>query len=134
MNILQDIKTAVKLTGEIRKARKAGACAVQIRPVYTVPCVTFGAAYANTIEFGLTWELGRDIDLAVRGVFKGFPYEVQRWLELDPEGPGAWAERARFWQRELRPALPPKTYHAVMVLFVNWYAHCLRMDQEKKTQ
>lgn len=50
MQIFQDIKTAVKMTGEIRKARKAGADAVQIKPVYTVPCVVFQPAYLNTLE------------------------------------------------------------------------------------
>ena len=127
---MRDIQTAVKLTGEIRKARKAGANAVQIRPMYTVPCVTFGPAYANTVEFGLTWNLPRDTDLAVRKVFKALPYETQRWLEFTPRGAVGWVERARFWQRELRSVLPPKSYHAVMALFANWYAHCLRMRKE----
>lgn len=36
-NIFTDIAAAVKLTGEVRKARKAGADAVQIKPVCTVP-------------------------------------------------------------------------------------------------
>lgn len=129
-NIFRDIQTAVKLTGEIRKARKAGASAVQIRPMYAVPCVTFWPAYANTVEFGLTWKLDRDTDRAVREVFNGLPYEVQRQLEFTTEGPGAWVKRARFWQRELRSVFPPKTYHAVMALFANWYAHCLRMRNE----
>lgn len=117
-NILEAVKPAVKLTGEIRKARKAGASAVQIRPM---------PAWVNTIEGCQTHELGRDIDRAVMEVFKGLPYEVQRRLEFTPEGPGAWVKRARFWQQELRPVLPPKTYHAVMASFASWYARCLRM-------
>lgn len=130
MNILRDIQTAVKLIGEIRKAEKKGASAVQIKPVYTVPCVTFKPTWCNTIENSLTWKLGRDTNRAVMEVFKGFPYEVQRRLGFTPKGQGAWVERARFWQQELRPILPPRTYHAVMALFVNWYAHCLRMRKE----
>ena len=42
MKILQDIATAVRLTGEVRKARKTGASGVQVKPVYTVPAVRFG--------------------------------------------------------------------------------------------
>ncbi len=129
-NILRDIKTAMKLTSEIRKARKAGASVPQIRPVYKVPLVDHMPAWRNTIESGLTWELGRDTDRAVMGVFNGLPYEVQRRLEFPPDEPMAWAARARFWQQELRPVLPSKTYHAVMALFANWYAHCLRMRKE----
>lgn len=41
-NIFTDIATAVKATAEIRKARKAGADAVQIKPVYTVPMLKTG--------------------------------------------------------------------------------------------
>lgn len=131
---MRDIQTAVKLTGEIRKARKAGASAVQIRPMYKVPFVDLKPAWCNTIESGLTWELSRDTDRAVMEVFDGLPYEVQRQLEFTPEGPGAWVERARFWQRELRSVLPPKTYHAVMALLANWYAHRLRMRKEAQVR
>lgn len=128
MQILQDIKTAVRLTSAVRTARKAGADAIQVTPVFTVPRVTFAPAYYNTIEGCLTHRLGHDINRAVMDVFKGLPYETQRQLEFTPEEPGGWAERARFWQRQLKPALPPKNYHSVMALFINWYAHCLRRE------
>lgn len=127
MNILQDIKTAIKITGEVRKARDAGADAIQIKPVYTVPCVRLGPAYYNTVEGCQTDKLGRDIDRAVMEVFKSLPYKTQRWLEFTPDEPGGWVERARFWQQQLKPVLPPKMYHSVMVVFIGWYAHCLRM-------
>lgn len=130
MQILQDIKTAVKLTGEIRKARKAGASAVQIKPVYTVPCITLKPAYLNTVEGCQTHKLGRDTDRAVMEVFKSLPYEVQRRLEHTPDEPGGWVERARFWQKQLRPVLPPEMYHEVMVLFIGHYARCLRRRKE----
>ena len=130
MNILRDIQTAVKLTSKIRKARKAGADAIQIRAVRQVPLVSLKPAWLNTIEGRLTWKLGPEINRAMMEVFEGFPHEVQRQLEFTPEGPGAWADRARFWQRKLKPALPPKSYHVVMVLFCHWYAHCLRMRME----
>ncbi len=126
MKILQDIKTAASIFGEVRKARKNGASAVQIKPVYAMPRVTFKPAYMNTIEGCQTWKLGRDVDRAVREVFESFPCEVQRRLEFAPEKSGEWVERARFWQQHLKPALPPKMYHAVMRLFISWYAHCLR--------
>lgn len=119
-----DIKTAVKVTGAIRKARKTGADAVQIRPVYTVPVVTLAPSYYNTIEGGKTHNLGPGIDRAVIEVFKSLPYETQRRLERDEMG--GWAERARFWQQQLKPVLPSDQYHKVMILFIRWYAQCLR--------
>ena len=132
MTILQDIKTAVKMTGQIRKARKAGADAVQIKPVYTIPCITLGPAYYNTMEGCLMHRLGRKADCAVKEVFKNLPYETKRRLEFTPEKPGKWVERAHFWAGELEPVLPSGMYHKVMALFTGWYAHCLRMRKEAK--
>ena len=131
MNIFQDIKTAVELTGEIRKARKDGASGVQIRPVYTVPVVELKPCYMNTMEAGQTWKLGRDTDRAVMELFQRLPYETQRRLEFTPKKPGEWVERAKFWQRELEPALPTKMKHEVMMLFIGWYARCLRRRKEQ---
>lgn len=131
INIFKDISAAAKTFGAIHKARKAGADAVRIKPVYIVPSVTLAPAYPNTIEGCQSWKLGRDVDRAVMNVFMRQPYEVQRQLEFTPKEPGGWVERARFWQKELKPALPPKMYHNVMVLFIHWYAHCLRREKMK---
>ena len=129
-NIFTDIAAAVKLTGEVRKARKEGADSVKIKPVYTVQCVTLKPAYLNTIEGCLTWELGREADRSVMEVFKSLPYETQRRLEFTPKEPGGWADRARFWQQQLKPALPTDMYHAVMIRLISWYAHCLRRRRD----
>ena len=74
----------------------------------------------------MSWEMGEEADKSVMKLFKSLPYETQMWLSFTPEGPWEWAERARFWQRELKPVLPPKMYHSVMARFVSWYAHCKR--------
>lgn len=130
MGIFQDIKTAVTLTGEVRKARKAGANAIQVKPVRTMSVFTLPPAFINTMEGPLTRKLGRDVDQAVFGIFNGLPHDIQRWLEFVPEEPGEWVGRVRFWQGQLRPALPPKMYHAVMLAFIRWYIHCLKMRKE----
>lgn len=127
MNILQDIKTAVKVTNEVRKARKAGANAVQIKPVYTVPMLKTGL-WPWTMEACLM--RGGEVESAVVAVFETFPHEVQRSLTFTPTEPGGWADRARFWQRQLKTSLPVKAYHDVMILFLGWYSHCLRMRKE----
>lgn len=123
MNILQDIKTAANVFGEVRKARKAGANAVQIKPVYTVPMLKTGL-WPWTMEACLM--RGGEVERAVVAVFKTFPHEVQRSLTFTPKEPGGWADRARFWKQQLKPVLPSKDYHSVMVRFIGWYAHCLR--------
>ena len=126
MQLLQDIKSAVRLTGEIRKARKAGASGAQLRPYCSIPVVTLKPAHLNTMEGSLVWNVSRDAYQFVQEIFDTLPHEAQRRLEYSPEAPGAWAERARFWRRELKSALPPKMYHRVMALFISWYIRCLR--------
>lgn len=128
MQILQDIKTAVKLTGEIRKARKEGA-GVEVRKVWRIP-VLKSSYWPWTMEACLM--RGGETEKAVVAVFDSLPEEVQHSLTFTPEEkPGKWVERARFWQQQLKPALPPEMYHAVMLTYIHWYAHCLRMRSEK---
>ena len=127
MNILQDIKAAVKLTGEVRKARKAGASGLQVRPVYRLPALRLGY-WTQTMEACLM--RGGDTEKAVVKAFEAFPEQVQHSLTFYPKEPGEWVERARFWQRELKPALTPEMYHEVMLLFVGRYIRCLRARKE----
>lgn len=126
MNILQDIQTAVKLTGEVHKARKEGG-SIEIRKVWRVP-VLKTTYWTWTMEACLM--RGGDVERSVCDVFDALPEETQHALTFTPKRPGDWIARARFWQRELRPALPPKMYHEVMLLFIGWYTHCLRLRRE----
>ena len=128
VSIFNDIKTAVKLTGEVRKARKEGA-SIEARKVWRVPMLKT-TYWTWTMEACLM--CGGDTGKAVRDVFYTLPEETQHQLTFTPKGPGEWVERARFWQRQLRPVLPPKMYHAVMVKFIGWYAHCLRMRKGRE--
>lgn len=65
LTIFQDIKTAVNLTGEIRKARKEGA-SIEARKVWRVP-VLKTTYWAWTMEACLM--NGGETEKAVRGVF-----------------------------------------------------------------
>lgn len=128
MNILQDIKTAVKLTGEVRRARKAGASGVQLQRVYSVPVFRlpyWGATMEGCLFYSRKWQ-------PVQDVFDSFDAETQRALTFTPEA-GAWTDRARFWQRELRPALEPELYHEAMLILVQWYIRCVKMRREGAT-
>lgn len=128
-NIFTDIAAAVKVTGKIREARKAGANAVQIKPVYTIPILKTGY-FTSTMEACLIY---RDTFKAVCAVFETLPEAIQHDLTFTPKGPGEWVERARLWQQQLRPVLPPEMYHKVMALFIGHYAHCLRRRKEAKS-
>ena len=131
MNILQDLKTAARVFTKVRKARKNGTSGVKIdvKPVHVVPIIAFKPCYHNTIEGCLGHRLRRDTDKAVMKVFDNLPYETQRRLEFAPKEPREWMDRARFWRRELEPELPQDMYHEVMMVYLSWYAHCLRMGK-----
>lgn len=128
MKILQDIATAVKLTGEVRKARKAGASRVEVKPVYTVPAVRFGY-WGFTMEgclfCGPKWRPLRD-------VFSSFPEKTQHALTFSPKD-GEWGDRVRFWKRELRDALEPKLYHEMIHTLIQWGIRCRRRTLEEAT-
>ena len=115
MKILQDIATAVRLTGEVRKARKTGASGVQVKPVYTVPAVRlgyWGLTMEGCLFYGPKWQPLRD-------VFDSFPEETQHALCFSPNT-GEWGDRVRFWQRELRSTLEPKLYHEMIHTLIQW--------------
>ena len=121
MNILQDIKTAIKLTGEVRKAREAGASGVQVKPVYTVPAVHFGY-WGFTPEaclfYGEKWK-------PVRDVFKTFPEETQHALTFAPKD-DEWTSRVELWEEPLREALSPDMYMEAMAILCDWVFRCMK--------
>ena len=128
MNLLKDIATAVKLTGEVRKARKEGASGVQVKPVYKVPFFGGpGVGFAGTAEScTLAWY--PDLYAAVRDVYDSFDYETKRQLLFTD---GSIVDRVKFWQKALRPVLEPKIYHRTMQVIIGWAGRAVRMREEK---
>lgn len=122
MQILQDIATAVRLTGEVRRARKHGT-EVEVRTIRRTPAYE-PSFWSNTIESTL---IHGEQEAAVRAVFYSLNKEMQHSLAFAPVI-GGWIGRAQFWQRELKPTLPPALYHAVMMDFLSWYRHCLKRE------
>lgn len=126
MKILQDVKTAAEVFGEIRKARRAGASAVQVRPVYRVPAVRLGyftatmeaCLFQGGTSHGNTFK-------TINDAFKTLPEDVQHSLTFTPP-PGGWAERARLWGDLLRPVLPDALYHEAMLTLLRHYSKCVR--------
>lgn len=130
MNLLQDIRAVAGTFGAIRAARRAGASSVKItaQPVHTIPVIKTGY-WGQTMEgclfYSRQWQ-------AVRDVFGSFDEDTQRALTFTPED-GEWPDRVRFWQRQLKPALPSEMYHAAMLKIIRWYARCVRRRKEGGT-
>ena len=126
MKILQDIATAVRLTGEVRKARKNGASGVHVKPVYTVPVVRLGY-WGFTMEgclfYGPKWQPLRD-------VFDNLPEKTQHELTFAPKA-GEWGDRVRFWKQELRNTLEPDLYHEMISTLIRWGIRCRRRALEE---
>lgn len=126
MKILQDVKTAAEVFDKIRKARRAGASAVQVRPVYRVPAVRLGY-FTGTMEACLFQgdAFCGDTFKTICAAFKTLPEEVQHELTFTP-APGGWAARARLWAGLLRPILPDALYHEAMLTLLRHYSKCVR--------
>ena len=126
MNILQDIKTAATVFKEVRRARKEGAAVeTRTRKVWTVP-VRKPDYWTWTMEATIFYHGEEKASVAV---FDTFPEDVQHALTFGPKR-GEWADRVRFWQEHLRPALPPREYHKVMLTLTHWGCHCIRKRLE----
>lgn len=122
MNFLQSLKTAIEITREVNAAEKAGASAVQLKRLYSVPVVRasyWGSTMEACLLHGGKWK-------PVADVFRSFDEKIQHALTFSPDSPKGFVERAKFWQSALKPALPSELYHEAMLKITHWYAHCVR--------
>lgn len=121
MSIFQDVRVAIRLTGEVRKAMKEGASGVKLQKFWDVPFVNFGY-WGFTMEAclfsGPKWQPLRD-------VFNSFNKETQHTLTFTPKD-GEWGNRVRFWKKALYPALEPRLYHEAILTIIQWYIQCRR--------
>ena len=78
MNIVTDIKTAVKMFTEIRKARKEGV-AVEVRQCRQLPFIRCGGFY-NTVEDLTLSYLDKRIVDSSQEAFNGLPDDVKHLL------------------------------------------------------
>lgn len=84
MSFWNDIRTAVRLTGEIRKARENGST-VEVRRVWRVPALK-PTYWGYTMEFCLMRD--REMEKAILAVFNTFPEPIQHSLTFTPKGRG----------------------------------------------
>ena len=128
MSFLQDIKTAVKLTAEVSRARKEGKQA-KVRAEYAVPFVNFGY-WTSTPEACLFCGPER---IPIRDFFETLPEDMQHDLTFAPKD-GEFPARCRFWKEHLRGVLPPKQYHAAMLILIGWGKRCAyaRLDNNQR--
>lgn len=123
-NIITDIKTAVKMFTEIRKARKEGA-AVEVRQCQQLPFIRCGGFY-NTVE-GLTLAyLDRKIVDSSQEAFNGLSEDVKNLLYFSPKD-GEFTDRANFWRYLLEPVLTAEELRAAMICILRWYIHIKHM-------
>ncbi len=124
MHIVTDIKAAVKIFSEIRKARKEGA-EVKVRQCRQLPFVRCGGFY-NTVE-GLTLSyLDKKIVDSSQEAFNGLPEDVKDLLYFSPKD-GEFADRANFWRYLLELVLTAEELRTAMICILRWYIHIKHM-------
>lgn len=126
--LLKDAKTAVRLFGEMRRARKDGG-ELEIRR--SIPCINLGPAFYDTIEGCLLTHYGKDIHDIALNFFGRLPYEEQRWLSFVPKD-GEFMERVRFWQKSLKPIMTSRQYGVAIRAIIHWYIHIKQMSMEDR--
>lgn len=126
-NVFTDIATAIKLTKEVRRARKSGATAIEFQAIREIPIHRLGY-WSCTPEACLFY---REEWQAIWDLFDTFDEEIQHAFTFAPKD-GEWADRIRFWQRELRLVLEPKQYHKAMLILTQWAERCVRTRREEE--
>lgn len=129
-SFLHDLAAAVKLTIEWRRAeRKQYAANISAQPTKTVPIVNpgyWGWIMEATLDYPKTPAGTRE---AVKSVFNTFDEETQHMLTFGPgDGPHAWADRVRLWQRALKPCLTPQQYSAAILTMLEWAIECRKKE------
>ena len=117
MSIFQDIRTAIELTGEVRRARKGG-CTVQIITTKPIPTVARGCKGSR---WWWTWEStifqDHDLSRAVHSVYKEFDNSTQYALCFAPT-PEQMFDRIRFWNSALYNKLPQEQRKEILRILI----------------
>lgn len=119
--LISDFVVGVEAVKTARKLRKRGANTVAITATKTIPVISFGY-WGWTPEWCLKYPGTRD---NVRAVFHSFSEDVQHKLTFSPDD-GEFVERARLWQKALRPVLSPKQYSDTILVILDWLVQVRR--------
>ena len=125
-NIVTDMKAAVNLFKDMRKARREGT-GVVIKQCRELPFVKSGPGFYDTPEGCNLNHCGRRIDKAAREAFAALPYEEKRRMCFTPKA-GEYVERVDFWRHMLEPVLTAKELRAAMMRLLHLYIHCKRLE------
>lgn len=123
-NFITDIRAAVNMFTEIRKARKEGV-AIEVRQCKQLPFIKSGGFY-NTVEgCTLAW-LDKRIVSRSQGAFNELPDDVKNLLYFSPKD-GEFTDRANFWRYLLEPVLTAEELRTAMIRILRWYIHIKHM-------
>ena len=126
-NLIKDIKTAVSLFLEMRKARKDGE-EIVLEEKKVLPVIRSGGFY-NTVEGCVLSHYDGICDIASKA-FGELPDEAKYQLQFVPKS-GEYKQRADLWRAILRPAMTDAQYHTAMKAIVNWYIHIIKIDKKR---
>lgn len=119
-----NISDAIGPTKEIYTAKKNG---IDFEIKATKPYPLYRSSYWYSTMEGCLLSKDKVLDQAVKAVFDSFDEETRHSLTFSP-AKGGWIDRARFWQKELKPVLPQKQYTSVMLLILDWYIQCTERE------
>ncbi len=112
MNMVNDVRAAVRFFVDRRKARK--------EPVGSVKRSKPSVSFYDTMEGCVIWNLTPDIRQAAASAFRALPYEAKHRMAFSPKN-GEFCDRAKFWSATLRPVMPQDQYSAAMIAILRGY-------------
>ena len=131
--VLDDLRTAVKVTKAVIEARKSGATGVKVQPVKTVSLIDFGY-WSWTPEALLSYpKHPSGTREAVKAVFDNLDEETKHALTFAPEDfTGGLVGRAKFWQEVLKPNLTREQYSAAILTILDWCIWCAKIPERSE--
>ena len=119
---LGDVRTTASMYKHVKEARKAGAAAIDLQPVWKVSIVNTGIGFLDTVEGSVLSGL-RSVYRPVREAFDRLPYETQHALSFAPKD-GEYLERVRLFKSLLCGQVPEQVCHRAMGVIIRWYRVC----------
>lgn len=121
--ILKELKTAVRLFMDMRKARKCGDT-IRIEEKVQIPVIQSGGFY-STVEGCAISNCEKEIADAAQRAFSRLPDSEKHRLAFSPKA-GEFAERAAFWKDLLKPDMSEQQYRKAILALIRQYIRIKR--------
>lgn len=117
IGLIKDIKSAVNIFRDMRKARRIE----QENTMVKIPVLRGGSFY-DTVEGCTLANCEKDIVEIAERTFTELPYDEKERL-IPPPRDGEFIDHANAWKELLSPVMTEKQLRKAMIRIIHWYIH-----------